>query len=179
MCVQDVLDSDAGYEVFQSVLRALTLPDDLEIEYFIDWNPPGRHFYACAMSKAAWHFPSNGGDLPTFIHIEPQFQRAVPGRTATFRVYLHWEIDPYETQAQAGGHYSPGLIERYQQRRRNLQAHMRRYYADLLALGGAWNGVGSKKIEIGRMTVERLREELQPVVAEISAAVDDYLENHG
>ena len=56
---------------------------------------------------------------------------------------------------------------------------MRRYYADLLALGGAWNGVGSKKIEIGRMTVERLREELQPVVAEISAAVDDYLENHG
>jgi len=169
--------SAAGYEAFEKVFRDhMRYPSGLSPEKFYDYRRQGNPFFACAVSKDAWHFRKKERELPTYIHIEPQFHRS----DNTFWVYLHWELDPYETRKEARSkNYPEDLLGDYQRKRRSVQDYLRQKNFRFLRIRGTWNGVGSRKIDITGTTVDDLCSQLYDLMTEIAEAVDDYLRDQG
>lgn len=145
---------DASYLYFKSIIYQLKLPADLEVEGTFKDSRQGRRYYGALISKEAWH-PAELNELanakwslnPTKcfnIHIEPQFNVL----SGIMNIFLHYEINPYETEAWAMENIKENEYQEYLARRGNFINVLSAANVDGLFIGGGSNQVAKAAFEI-------------------------------
>jgi hypothetical protein len=147
---------DGAYLYFRSFLREIPLPDSLVLEDFFKASALGRRYYGAQISKHSWH-PEEYVELSQFnpqrhfnIHFEPQYGVL----SETFSLYLHYEINPYQTKKIAQEHIAPSAYSEHEK--------LRAIFADSLGAAKlAGLHVGGRSNQVARIDVDLHRKNLQ------------------
>lgn len=161
---------DANYLSFRQLLSSLRYPADLRPESFAKENWKGRKPFICIISKPGWRGKTQSG-LPYIIHVEPQFDCL----RKAFKVYLHFEFEPYTKRKEAERKYAEQQIREFLSEQDAFRDHMRTSAFHDLTVGRGWNLVGSVDVDMTDMTVEDFRILLSAWIWEVAKIIDRYV----
>jgi hypothetical protein len=149
---------DGSYLYFRSFLRKIPLPGSLVLERFFKASALGRryYYYDAQISKDSWH-PEECPELSQFnprkhfnIHFEPQYAVL----SGTFSLYLHYEINPYETKRVAQQQIAPSAYSEHEELRAVFADHLRSAKMPGLRVGGRSNQVARVDLDFQGKNVQ-------------------------
>lgn len=179
--LQDDDGLDGGYLYFRTFLSHLFLPEHLGLEGFFRDSRQGRRYYGAIFSKERWH----PGELTRIngtwsldpnkvfnIHFEPQFNVL----TGIFSIYLHYEINPYETASWVQTHIPTEQFDDYSRRRYR--------FAELLAetgikewiFGGGTNQIAKVQLNFQDFSAKNAKCRIETIFDEMTEAIDHVLD---
>ncbi len=101
---------DGPYLYFVNLFSSFDPPEGLSFDWPFRSSEQGRHYYGAVFSKDEWHLSElsekQHGKCPMdplrdiHVHFEPQYN--ILGKS--FSIYLHYEINPYQTEHWAQHH---------------------------------------------------------------------------
>jgi hypothetical protein len=175
----------AGYMYFREALRRLQLPTPLEIENFFRDSAQGRRYYGAKISKESWHpaemVQENGGlwkfdPIQNFdIHFEPQFD-ALNG---LLKLYLHYEVNPYQPEAWVRQHLASDQYEAYKLQRTRFFDRLRERAPPGWNLNNRYNQIARADLDFEGKTFSAAKARVETMLKEMSAAIDEGLKEIG
>ena len=178
--LQDDDGLDGGHLYFRQILSQLTLPEGLQIEGFFRDSRQGRRYYGTVFSKNLWHpgklTESNGKwslepDRVFNIHFEPQFSVL----NGMFSIFLHYEINPYETAAWARKHIPSEQYDKYLKRRSRFVAALSEANAKDWTFGGGTNQIAKVRMDFQSLSSRDAQTAIERIFSECSISIDQIL----
>lgn len=170
---------DASYLYFKAVMDQLKLPARLEFEFTFRDSRQGRRYYGAVLSKEEWHPAemTEAGDGKWSlnpercfnIHIEPQFNVL----SGVLNLFLHYEINPYETEAWAVKNILEADYQAYSDRRNKFINALQAADIAGLIIGGGSNQIAKAALEISEeMQLNDMLKMIEGFIDKVGAAVD-------
>ena len=175
--LQDDDGLDGGYLYFRTFLSQLILPTGLEIEGFFRDSRQGRRYYGAVFSKESWHpeemIESDGKwildpDRVFNIHFEPQFN--VLNRL--FTIFLHYEVNPYETAAWASNNIPNAQYNAYLKRRSRFTELLAKTGMKGWVFVGGTNQIAKVKLDFQEYSSKYAKNMIKKVFYETSKSID-------
>lgn len=171
---------DAGYLYFRSMLTRITLPSGLEREYFFRSSRQGRHFYGVRISKQEWHpeemMEINGQwqldcNKNFNIHFEPQYDVV----NNMFNLFLHYEINPYDTERWVLDNIPPNQYEDYKEVREGFIRKLETENIPHLIIGGRSNQIAKATFNFQNERFGKAQEDIVNFINVVSNKIDSML----
>lgn len=172
---------DGGYLYFRSALKQLNLPSSLDLEDFYRASQQGRRYYGVTISKESWH-PGEMTESSGFwllnpatdynIHFEPQYNVV----SKLFSLYLHYEINPYETESWAQANVSQDQYDAYVSRRTNFLKNLEAKGLPGWSFGGGSNQVAKATFDFRESSYAEAKATLEQVLSEGTNGIDSVLQ---
>lgn len=178
--LQDNDGLDGGYLYFRMFLSELALANGLEIEDFFRDSRQGRRYYGAVFSKATWHpgaiVKSDGTwtlepDEAFNIHFEPQFNVL----NGILSIFLHYEVNPYETATWVNGHIPSEQYDAYLKRRNRFTEQLTKTAIKGWAFGGGTNQIAKVQLDFQESSVRNAKNMIEKIFAETSKSIDHAL----
>lgn len=173
-------DLDGGYLYFRSMLSELTFPVGLEVEYFFRSSRQGRHFYGAVISKDSWHQKEmskiNGkwqlnGDADFNIHFEPQYNVL----NGMFNLFLHYEVNPYETEKWVLNNIDSKQYDYYKMIREGFAHKLKAQNIKGLIFGGGSNQIAKASFNFQNKKNLEVQEMIVDFIAKVTDGIDSIL----
>ena len=169
---------DGNYLYFKSFVQGISLQGGLEVENTFRSSAPGRRYYGAVISKPPWHPREmkeiNGvyqldAEQNFSIHFEPQFHDL----KGVLELYLHYEVNPYQTKAWIDKHVSRTQYDAYTRvRERFIEALRSRGIPDLL-IGGRSNQIAKARLQLSDATVTQARNVIAQLINRVAVHIDE------
>ena len=168
---------DGGYLYFRTFLSQLILPESLGIEDLFRDSRQGRRYYGAVFSKDGWHPGEVTQVNDTWsldsnkvfnIHFEPQFNVLTGG----FNIYLHYEINPYETAAWAKKHIPAEQYNKYLIRRSRFVELLAETGTKEWIFGGGTNQVAKVQLDFQELSAIKVKNMIEKIFSDTSKAID-------
>jgi PD-(D/E)XK nuclease superfamily len=147
--LQDEDGLGSGYLYFREALRQLQLPPSLQIDDFFRSSQQGR--YGAIISKGSWHpaeMDQHNSDLWNLdplqnfhIHFEPQFDVL----NHVLKLYLHYEVYPYQPEAWVRQHVPSSQYDEYVLRRTSFFDRLRERAPQGWNFGMGYNQIAGRR----------------------------------
>lgn len=178
--LQEADPLEGNYLYFKSFVDGLALPDDLTVEYTFRSSAKGRRYFGAVISKPSWH-PSEmqqvdgrwqfDGIRHFNIHFEPQFHYL----KGILELYLHYEVNPYQTVEWVRANIDPSAYQAYERVREAFVRELEAQRVPDLTLGGRSNQIAKAQLRLANTTVHAAQESISAFVDEVGAHVDAIL----
>jgi len=171
---------DGGYLYFRTFLSELTLPNGLEIEAFFRDSRQGRCYYGAVFSKDTWHpeetVESDGTwtldpDKVFNIHFEPQFNVL----NGILSIFLHYEVNPYETAAWVNDHIPNEQYNAYLARRSKFSELLSETGIRGWVFGGGSNQIAKVQLDFQKSSLRNAKRIIEEIFLETAKAIDHAL----
>ena len=178
--LQDEDGLDGSYLYFRAFLSKLALPNDLKNEGFFRASQQGRRYYGAIFSKDSWHpseMEENHGSWTLDpekvfnIHFEPQFNVL----SGIFNIYLHYEVNPYETLTWVRNNIPKTQYEKYISRREKFVQLLIETGIKKWEFGGGSNQIAKVQLDFNNLSVREALNKIEEIFGETSKAIDSIL----
>ncbi len=171
---------DGAFLYFRNALSRLDLPIALELEGFFRSSQQGRHYYGAIISKDSWH-PSEMEEvsgtwsldpLTNFnIHLEPQYNVL----SGTFNCFLHYEVNPYESERWVRENIATDQYNAYIQQRTKFVSGLQAQALRGWSFGGGSNQIAKIAFDFSKSTYAEVKTALEQEIGKMSQAIDSVL----
>ncbi len=168
---------DGSYLYFRTFLSRLTLPNDLVIEGFFRASRQGRRYYGAIFSKKSWHPAemTEVGGIWTLdpnnvfnIHFEPQFNVL----NGVLNIFLHYEVNPYETAAWVKANVPKEQYGGYVKRRERFTNLLEQTGMEKWIFGGGSNQIAKVQLDFRDYSLKNAADDIEKIFQETSKAID-------
>lgn len=179
--LQDHDGLDGGYLYFRTFLSSLELPNGILNEGFFRDSRQGRRYYGAIFSKDSWHpaeMKENNGywsidpDKVFNIHFEPQFDVL----NGIFNIYLHYEINPYQTASWAKENLPREQYAKYKDKREKFAKELKSEGLPKWVFGGGSNQIAKVQLDFQNHSAKDAIMEIESIIDKTSQAIDSVLE---
>jgi hypothetical protein len=149
---------DGPYLYFVNLFNSFNPPEGLSFDDNFRSSEQGRHYYGAVFSKDDWHLSEVSEKKhgkwamdplrALHVHFEPQYN--ILGKS--FSIYLHYEINPYQTEQWAQHHLDETDYQAYRLFRSYVAKHIATAKILNYEPGGRWNQIGKALIPITSKT---------------------------
>jgi hypothetical protein len=172
---------NGSYLYFRTFISKIDLKNDLRFEFFFKGNNPGRYYYGAVFSKINWHPKEMNTKTDTWalnpkehfnIHFEPQFSVL----KEEFNIYLHYEVNPYQTVNAIKKHVDEHEYKEYLDKRDCFKKKLKDKKLSLWSFSnGGTNQIAKLTLNVKNYKVKDASEEISKVFQETSEAIDNVL----
>lgn len=176
---------EGNYLYFKSFVQSLPLSRDLELEDTFRSRRRGGRYFGAKISRPSWHpgeyeETTNGFQLDAKrhfnIHFEPQFHYL----KEVMELYVHYEVNPYETAAWVNSHIPPSQLEAYNAVRDEFVNRLRLKEIGNLSIGGRTNQVAKAALTLDGATVSVAREAIGDIINRVAVHIGELRDDsHG
>jgi hypothetical protein len=178
--LQDDEGLESGYLYFRRIFSSLSLPPDMEIDEFFRASRQGRRYYGAKISKPSWHpeemaqrdgvWQLDGG-TNFHIHFEAQYDVL----RQSMRVYLHYEIYPYQPEHWVVENVIHEEYSAYRQRRQKFADRLRAENPRGWVISIGFNQIARAEVDFSGQTSGLVREDFEALVRGLTPVVDAVL----
>ncbi len=172
--------TDGSYLYFRSLFRQSSLPPDLTILKFDKTSQQGRRYFLAVISKPHWHpsvmYPQDeqyrlDPDTSFHIHFEPQFNVL----NGSLNLYIHYEVNPYQTKPWALKNVHKADYAGYANRRDRFVDALESLAPKSLILGGGSNQIAKVPLSLDSVRYPAFKKQIEDTLAETSDTIDHIL----
>lgn len=178
--LQETDPLEGGYLYFKAFLHGIPLRRQLGVERTYRSSAQGRRYFGAIISKPSWH-PEEmqehsgkynlDGSKHFNIHFEPQFDCL----SGEMKLYLHYEVNPYNSLSWVRKNISPEHLEEYQRVREEFIEELRRRKVKGVTLGGRSNQVARANLLFADMTVSEASTKTATIIDGVATHIDEIL----
>jgi hypothetical protein len=172
---------DGGYLYFRSALTQVMLPKGLALEEFFRSSAQGRRYYGAIISKQVWHpheMTEFSGSwlldpLQDYnIHFEPQYNVL----SGLFNCFLHYEVNPYETEAWVRANVPKDQYDAYLARRTAFSEKLQTKGLLRWSFGGGSNQLAKTTFDFSKSSYAHVKSTLEEALIVASQDIDSVLQ---
>lgn len=174
-----VPEIDGGYLYFKTFINNLALDKSLNIEEFFRGSKTGRKYYGARISKSAWHPSKMNIDKPEDfvpkenfnIHFEPQYDVL----NKKLILYLHYEVNPYQTKNWVEEHIPKTKYDKYLKKRNKVKDKLKNKDLEDLKISGYTNQIAKATIDFQDKNAEELIKSISEFINKVASEINDIL----
>jgi len=178
--LRDDSELDSGYLYFRSFFKKIDLPNNLVVKEFFRTSQKGRHYYGAIISKNLWcsnlmeRIDDKYDIEDSFnIHFEPQYDVL----NKRFNLFLHYEVNPYETNEWVQKNATESSLDKYEKRRMEIRDKLKKANPKDWLFTGGTNQIAKIPLKIGNRTTLQVEQYLINMIQEMSNQIDAILIN--
>jgi len=174
---------EGEYLYFRSFIRRIELPGGLEHGRFFRQSNPGRRYYGAQISKPSWKPDKMPLDPKTWElvgafeprrHFSVHFELQHNVLNGILRIYLHYEINPYNTEKWATTNLPPDKYAEYSAVRAQFERSLAAAAIRGLTVGGGGsNQVARADISLQGKTTGEALDLIADLLRRVAPVVDD------
>lgn len=171
---------DGGYLYFRSALSKLVFPNDLALEDFFRSSAQGRRFYGVKITKDSWHpgemvESEDSCELDPFRHFNIHFEPQYNALSGVFSCFLHYEVNPYQTEAWVRRYVPQKQYDAYLARRSTFAAALAAKGLTGWNFGGGSNQLAKATFDFSKSSYAVVKSTLEEALSKASQAIDSTL----
>jgi hypothetical protein len=181
--LQETDPLEGNYLYFKSFFQNLSLERNLVTEFTFRSSALGRRYFGAVISKPSWHpevmQKKEGGyhlnaQRNFNIHFEPQFHYL----TGVMGLYIHYEINPYDTVREVLKYVPADQYKNYVSVRDRFIEALRLKGITDLKIGGRSNQIAKTHIDIDDKTASHARREISNFINNVAVHIDEIVDDH-
>lgn len=171
---------EGHYLYLKSFAQGISLQHGLEVEYPFRSSAQGRRYFGVVISKDTWH-PTEMKNIDGVYHLDARkncnihFELQFHCLRGALELYLHYEVNPYQTKAWMNKNVSHAEYDAFINVRNEFIEALRLKAIAELVMGGGSNQIAKVQLQLLDVTVGNARKKIAETINYIAMHIDEIL----